>query len=315
MTDKLPIGFVIEDPGLCAIIVDNGRDSGLDRGFSEGGPLDETAYFWSNWLCGNAEGEPAIECIGSIAFTVKARAAIAVTGPDVTLTRNGNACPSWQTLNVEPGDKVTAKSLSPTAKVYLAMSGKWLLNEVMGSAGTMMREGTGGLDGKGKPLDSGDCIPIRIGDADKKEVPNWLQPDYHSNEPLDVVPGYQFEHFYPLARRRFFSADYTVTSDINRMGYRLNGPAVTSDVQNMRSEGINMGAIQFPQDGQPIIMLRDRQTLGGYPKIGCVAPYDIPRLVQQQVDGVVQFNECAASDARTKWLLAKSKRVRYLTEK
>ncbi|MCW8108677.1 biotin-dependent carboxyltransferase family protein [Alteromonas ponticola] len=314
MTNKLPIGIVIDDPGLCAIIVDKGRLYGQERGFSEAGPMDEEAYFWANWLCGNEESEPTLECIGSLAFTVNASMAIAVTGPAVKVVINGEECSSWKTHAVVPADKVVISADCPTAKMYVALGGKWLLKHVMGSVCTVMREGIGGLHGNGKPLVTGDTIPIRVGSIESKEVPAWLIPAYDSMKPIDVIPGYQVEEFLPLARRRFFSADYKVTSDINRMGYRLQGPAVSSKISNMRSEGINFGAIQFPSDGQPIIMLRDRQTLGGYPKIGCVAPYDIPRLVQTPVDGVVCFQERAADDARTNWLLARSKRVRYLTE-
>ncbi|MCW8092042.1 biotin-dependent carboxyltransferase family protein [Alteromonas sp. ASW11-130] len=315
MTSRLPITIVIDNPGLCAIIVDTGRTEGQDRGFSEAGPLDEEAYFWANWLCGNEVSEPAIECIGSIAFTVKAHAAMAVTGPEVTLTINGEEHAAWKTLTVDSDDNVAISTKCSTAKFYVAIGGVWLLNKVMGSACTVSREGMGGLHEKGQPLIANDSIPIRVGCVEKKDVPKCLQPDYASVNPVDIVLGYQFESFRSLARRRFFSTEYVVTSDINRMGYRLKGAAVTSDMKSMRSEGINFGAIQFPQDGQPIIMLRDRQTLGGYPKIGCVAPYDIPRLVQTPIDGAIRFKECAASDARTNWLLARVQRARFINGK
>ncbi len=308
-------GIVIDNPGLCSIIVDRGRTYGQDRGFCEAGPLDEEAYFWANWLCGNNGTEPAIECIGSLQLTVNKRVTMAVTGPDAVVTVNNQTQPMWQTLLLKPHDKVEISATCPTSKLYLAVGGKWLLPRVMGSACTVMRESLGGLKGKGKPLDTAAGIPIKSNAFVKREVPFHLQPDYASNAPLDMILGYQSESFPSLAKKRFFSSDYIVTPDINRMGYRLKGAAVNSNKTNMLSEGINFGAIQFPQDGQPIIMLRDRQTLGGYPKIGCVAPYDIPRLVQTPVDGVVCFKECAASDARTNWLLAGSQRQRHISGK
>ncbi len=315
MTNEHKGGIVIDNPGMCSIIVDRGRSDGQDRGFSESGPLDEEAYFWANWLCGNDDNESVIECIGSLEITAKVTSTMAVTGPEANITVNNDAVPLWQTFSVQANDKITISAKCPTSKLYIAVGGTWLLPKSMGSTCTVIREGIGGLSGDGKPLKSEDTILIRASGYSKRQVPPLLQPDYMSAEPVDVIPGYQYSSFNSLAIRRFFSSGYTLTPDINRMGYRLKGAAVTSSKTKMRSEGINFGAIQFPQDGQPIIMLRDRQTLGGYPKIGCVAPYDIPRLVQTSVDEIVSFKACDASDARTNWLLAYTKRQRHISGK
>jgi allophanate hydrolase subunit 2 len=115
-----------------------------------------------------------------------------------------------------------------------------------------------------------------------------------------VVPGYQQRHFSRLAQRRFFGSEYRVTERCDRMGYRLSGNSVCADIEGIQSEGIAMGAIQCPADGQPIVLLNDRQTIGGYPKLGCVLSLDCAALAQLRPGDSVIFtpiSEHAAHNA------------------
>jgi len=115
-----------------------------------------------------------------------------------------------------------------------------------------------------------------------------------------VIPGYQQAHFSRLQQRRFFSHAFTVSERCDRMGYRLEGPAITCDIDGILSEGICFGAVQIPADGQPIVLLNDRQTIGGYPKIGAVLSLDAARLAQLRPGDTVHFapiNQHAAHNA------------------
>jgi allophanate hydrolase subunit 2 len=117
---------------------------------------------------------------------------------------------------------------------------------------------------------------------------------------LGVIPGYQYERFSAVERMKFFSGTYQVSTNIDRMGYRLQGEPINSGSSGIISEGIALGAVQIPADGQPIILLRDRQTIGGYPKIGCVFSLDLARLAQRKPGGRVEFTllDLAAAENR-----------------
>jgi allophanate hydrolase subunit 2 len=175
------------------------------------------------------------------------------------------------------------------------------------------------LDGKGCALKDGDCIDISANSRIKstarmRTLSRQHIDNYGFLESIRVIPGYQFSSFSAVALRTFETSSYTVSSAIDRMGFRLTGESVTADIENMRSEAIHLGAIQVPGDGQPIVMMRDRQTLGGYPKLGCVSPCDISRLAQAVPGEKVNFVFQHEEEARADWLLMTSRRRRLQGE-
>ncbi|MBT3134574.1 biotin-dependent carboxyltransferase family protein [Alteromonas sp. ALT199] len=305
--------------GLFALIIDNGRVGRQRDGFCESGPMDSSAYDWANFLAFNLDGTPCIEAIGEMQLRVDEDCIIAVTGREPILLVDGNAESSYQSQKISAGSTITFGSTLLGSKAYLAICGNWQVPKTVGSACTVVREKLGGLDGKGSALKDNDCFEVlantRMKDSTKmRRLSRQYIDDYGFLESIRVVPGYQFSSFSNLALRTFETSKYTVSSSIDRMGFRFTGEPVASDMENMRSEAIHLGAIQVPSDGQPIVMMRDRQTLGGYPKLGCVSPCDINRLAQAVPGEKVNFTFQDEEEARADWLLMTSRRRRLQGE-
>ncbi|OFC68721.1 biotin-dependent carboxyltransferase family protein [Alteromonas confluentis] len=302
-------------PGIVSLLVDGGRIGMQDQGFSGSGPLDPVSFRFAQWLCGNAIDTAAIEIVGNAAFRFNMAATIALCGPDVHLTIDGGEFPTWQTVTVKPGQTIQISAEQIGQRYYLAVSADWQVPTVAGSACTVMREKLGGLKGDGSPLKAGDDLSMKArAVAPTRKIPYSLRPDFSLTTPVDIIPGYQHLAFDTVTQATFYSSAYTVTPQSDRMGMRLSGAAVPSSLTAMRSEGINFGSVQVPSDGQPIIMLADRQTLGGYPKIGVVASYDIPRLAQAVAGSELAFTPVDANNARSTWLLKETKIKRFFQE-
>ncbi|BFT30511.1 biotin-dependent carboxyltransferase family protein [Alteromonas sp. D210916BOD_24] len=281
--------------------------------------MDSDAYNWANFLACNLDNTPCIEAIGDMRLTVDSDCAIAVTGREATLSVNGESRRVYQTQYIKAGDEITFGSALFGAKAYLAICGNWYVPRAVGSACIVVRERLGGLDSKGSALETGNCFEINANDLQQRmghprTLPPQCQFTYGFDAPIHVTPGYQFDNFSEVAKRIFETSPYTVSPSIDRMGFRLNGAPISSHISQMRSEAIHIGAIQVPPDGQPIVMMRDRQTLGGYPKLGCVSPLDLDRLAQAVPGETVTFTFQNDEAARAEWLLATSRRRRLQGE-
>jgi biotin-dependent carboxylase-like uncharacterized protein len=309
----------IHASGMQSILVDAGRRGHQHEGFCEAGPMDEDAYWWGNYLVANQESSPCIEVIGELSLMCDDAGIIAATGREVQLKINHKEAEAYQTQWVKEGDEITLSSNTMGSKTYLFIGGNWQVPTVLGSACTVVREQLGGLANDGQVLTSGD--EIRIVPSDSSITPtkprrlaqrHW--PKYDFQTPLKVIEGYQSDCFSAVARRTFFSSEYQITSNVNRMGFRLKGRPVGCEQKSMLSEAIHIGAIQIPSDGQPIVMMRDRQTLGGYPKLGCVDPIDVSRLAQAVPGESVAFTPIHSDNARARFLLHWQQRRRITGE-
>lgn len=306
-------------PGMQSLLVDAGRQGHQHEGFCQSGPMDEEAYWWGNYLVANPEGSPCIEVMGELRVICHHAGDIAATGRDVQLSINQQSVQPYQTQKVKEGDEVVLSSGTLGSKTYLFIAGRWQVPKILDSACTVMREQLGGLTELGKGLAEGDEIEIETAGSVKlpaksRELDEKYWPQYGLDKPLLVIEGYQSDYFSPVAKQVFFSSDYEVTSNINRMGYRLSGAAIGYKHTSMLSEAIHVGAIQIPADGQPIVMMRDRQTLGGYPKIGCVDPLDVNRLAQAVPGETVTFTRTHSDNARARFLLHWQQRRRITGE-
>lgn len=295
--------LIIEKVAFQAIIIDSGRQASQAAGFTQSGPMDIEAYQWGQWLCRHEVGEAAIEFIGSLHVTCGFSGAIAVTGPACTVKINDQAQTAWQTLKVNAGDCVKIEPQKLGTRHYLTVCGGLDVPLFQGSACTVSREGLGGLNCDGTALKPGDVIPCNNSTFINTELPLHEQPKYQSSIVVDVIPGYQDSWFSTVCQRRFYTSEYHLSGQIDRMGYRLEGPDVPASSYTLRSEAIALGAIQVPPDGQPIVMMRDRQTLGGYPKLGCIAQYDIWRFSQLVPGDSVCFQVVDMDTARANFLL------------
>ena len=305
--------------GLFSLIVDEGRIGKQRQGFSQSGPMDEMAYHWANFLAHNPDNTPCLEVMGKMTVCFSEPAIVAVAGRQVKVQVNGHDQPSYSSIKVNKNDRLSFESEYVGSKAYLAISGQWKVPYHVDSACTVVRESLGGLHGDGRVISDSDCIDISSCDEQTYATLSVRQLPiqhcmsikcvghvaYDIDAPLRVIKGYQEAHFSQVAKRMFESSEYTVSSSIDRMGYRLTGADIASSLSSMRSEAIHVGAIQVPPDGQPIIMMRDRQTLGGYPKLGCLNPLDVSRLAQRVPGESVSFIFQNSEEARADILLSR----------
>ncbi|WP_404364436.1 biotin-dependent carboxyltransferase family protein [Marinobacter sp.] len=285
------MSFEVIAAGMLALLQDSGRHGYQHIGVTTGGPMDEHAFFWANRLLGNPANAAQIEInIGKLGLLAHDDTCIALTGADFGARINGRDAPPWHTYRVRRGDRIEFGMPVTGLRAYLAVAGGFKPATRLGSCATVLREGLGGLDGRGRKLAKGDRIRFDSGGHQPEaRVPAGEIPDYRRDLHVGVLPGYQYLSF-PLGERmKFFSGTYEVSQRIDRMGYRLTGEPIHSDLDGIISEGIAYGAIQVPSDGQPIVLMKDRQTIGGYPKIGCLSGLDSGQLAQRGPGAAVRF--------------------------
>ncbi len=299
-------GFKVIQPGIFSLIEDAGRFGQHGIGLTTGGPLDREAFRWANRLCGDQQTAAAIEItVGGLVLESTVNTTIAVTGATIPLSINRQSRALWQSHQVKVGDRIELGFASSGSRGYLAVAGGFTINPIFNSAAAVPREALGGLHRDGTALQAGDFIPCsQSHSAAQQRVPDSHRPDYSSNSAvLRVVLGYQQQAFSNTSKQLFFSSDYKVTESSDRMGFRLKGPEIESTLDGILSEGICLGAIQVPADGQPIVLLNDRQTIGGYPKLGSVLSLDIGKLAQLLPGAVLRFEAISIEQAHNLLLL------------
>ncbi len=281
--------MIVKQPGLLSLLHDRGRYGAHNLGLTTGGPLDFNAFDWANRLLGNATNATAIEVsFGGLSLESGIDTSCAITGATAPCSLNGNPVEQWQTFAIEAGDLLEIGFATAGTRVYVTVSGGFDIAPSFGSSSTVVREKIGGL--RGEKLQAGDQLPCASRPlAENRKLADGDRPGYPEHARLRVVPGYQLAAFSHVEQWRFFNNQYRLTERCDRMGFRLEGESVHSDMVSMLSEGICHGAIQIPADGQPIVLMNDRQTIGGYPKIGSVIPSDTARLAQLSPGATVEF--------------------------
>ncbi|MCJ8311956.1 MAG: biotin-dependent carboxyltransferase [Saccharospirillaceae bacterium] len=302
-------GFKVIKAGILSLIQDLGRVGHFNIGLTNGGPIDKTAFKWANRLNSNDLNSSVIEVsVGGLELQANCDQVIVLTGANMPLTINNQNKELWQSHFVQAGDIIKLGFATEGLRCYLAIYGGFQIGKTFGSTATVCRENIGGLlKGKngahigGQALQVDDFLPcIQINKNTKPELlylEKSHQPVYTNEITLRTIPSYQQRFFSDLEQRLFYSNQYTVSQNIDRMGYRLTGRKVTSDLNGILSEGICHGAVQIPNDGQPIVLLNDRQTIGGYPKIGSVIGLDTEKLGQLAPGAKVNFEQISMEDA------------------
>lgn len=299
-------GFKVIQPGIFSLIEDAGRFGQHGIGLTSGGPLDRDAFRWANRLCGDQQTAAAIEItVGGLVLESKVNTTIAVTGANSPLSINNQSRELWQSHQVKVGDRIELGFATSGSRGYLAVAGGFTIEPIFNSVATVPREALGGLHRDGSALQAGDFIPCAESlSGSQLRVPHRQRPDYADNNTLlRVVLGYQQQAFSRINKQLFFSSEYWVTESSDRMGFRLKGPAIKPTVDGILSEGICLGAIQVPADGQPIVLLNDRQTIGGYPKLGSVLSLDIGKLAQLLPGSKLRFEAISIEQAHNLLLL------------
>ncbi|MFP8965073.1 biotin-dependent carboxyltransferase family protein [Pokkaliibacter sp. CJK22405] len=298
------MSFKVISSGVLSLIQDGGRFGYQHIGITSGGPMDEYAAYWANHLIGNPVHTSALEItFGMLKLEVTEATTIALTGADLGATIDGEPLAPWRTHQLNAGSVLAFATPKSGFRSYLAVPGGFTVPQRLGSSASVVREGIGGLNGEGGKLEKGDVLPFTPAKRRDTEVAYWAIPDYHKPLELHMVPGYQFEMFSRVEHGKFFSSSYEITNHIDRMGYRLSGTAVKSSRTGIVSEGIAYGAIQVPSDGQPIILLKDRQTIGGYPKLGCITSLAAGQLAQRGPGAKVGFVPVSLEQAEAERLI------------
>ncbi len=282
-------GFKVRQPGLLSLPQDRGRYGAHGLGLTTGGPLDFAAFDWANRLLDNPAGATALEVgFGGLELEAEVATAFAITGANAPCRLDGKAIEQWRTYNIDAGERLEIGFATAGTRCYLAVAGGFAIAPEFGSTATVVREKIGGL--AGDKLRAGDALPCDSAPRERHQrLDDAERPTYGKEALLRVVPGYQRDAFDHVHTWRFYNTEYRITERCDRMGFRLEGESVHSNLEGMLSEGICHGAIQIPADGQPIVLLNDRQTIGGYPKIGAVIPADTARLAQLTPGSGVRF--------------------------
>lgn len=299
------MGIRILKGGMLTTVQDLGRTGYQSQGFSVAGVMDVRSFKIANLLLDNPENEAVLEftLIGpTLEFT--SSTIIAITGGDFQPTLNGEPVEMYRALYINKGDILKFGSARTGSRGYIAFSSYLNIPVVMGSRCTNLKSSLGGF--KGRKLQAGDYIGFRI---KRRYLPFFLsrklEPDRFDDvqAELRVVMGPQDDLFSKQGLETFLSHEYTVTSDFDRMGCRLEGPFIAPKKgSDIISDGIAFGSIQVPAHGKPIILLADRQTTGGYGKIATVASVDIPKLVQRKTDHKIRFRAITVEEAQELYL-------------
>lgn len=301
------MGVTAIKPGIRTTVQDGGRTGYMGSGFSPSGVMDTRAFSIANLLVDNAPGAPVLEfCLAGPTLRFTTNTFIAIAGGDFEPKLDGRPVPMYQAVPVHRGSVLSFGAPRSGMYGYLAVAGgSFDVPEVMGSRSTNLKCGIGGW--KGRALATGDYLPFRTRNLDfmANLGSHTVERDtafYGFDQPevvLRVVPGPQERMFTDAGTATFYTQPYTTTSKCDRMGFRLDGPEVeTVDGSDIISDGIACGAVQVPADGRPIIMLADRQTTGGYAKIGTVCSVDIPKLVQCQPGRTIRFKRVTVQEAQ-----------------
>lgn len=306
--------------GLQTTVQDLGRPTHQREGMPAGGAMDRRAIRLANLLVGNDDGAAALEApfIGpTLAFD--APAAIALAGADLEASIDGQAVPLWRAIGVPAGATLRFGRPRTGCRVYVAFAGGIDVPVVYGSRSTYLRARFGGLEGRA--LRAGDVLSLgepsalgrRIGsslaaDSNRIRVARWgagldLRPQYSSDAIVRVINGAHTELLSAEARTRFHTATFRVSPSSDRMGYRLEGPALALRHRvELLSEGVAFGTVQLPPDGAPIVLMADRQTTGGYPRIGEVASCDLGLVAQLKPGDGLRFRPIDVDEAQAAYL-------------
>lgn len=289
-----------------ASLQDRGRHGFLRFGLSASGPMDPLAFAAANVLVGNEPEAAAIE-LGLAGASVRAEGGavrLALAGAPSALRLDGEPIAAHRSFVLREGAELTIERPREGVFATLAAAGGFSVPAVMGSRALHQRAGLGGLDGRA--LREGDRLPLNAVPP-ASEAERCLDPvPLERDAPIRVVPGPQDDHFSESGLATFLGQAFTVSNRADRMGYQLDGPAIEHGPGgfNIVSDATVAGSVQVPGSGRPIVLLADRQTTGGYPKIATVISADLRRIAQRRPGEAVRFE---AVDLATATRLARAR--------
>ena len=318
------------EPGLLSTVQDEGRHGFQQFGIITSGVMDPFALRIANLLVGNKEDEAAIEVtLTGPTLDFDEDVLMAVCGADFSAVVDGEPLPLWRPVLVKKGSNVHMKFSKQGCRAIIAIAGGLNLPSKMNSKSTYVRAGIGGFNGrafekedviKGTFLSEKSYQILRT--LTKKKTSKMFTSlwsisahyidDLYNPKAIRIIKGRHYDEFSRESKESFWEQQYKISPQSDRMGYRLEGPVLERmNDQDLLSEAVAFGTIQIPSDGQPIILLADRQTIGGYPKIGQVASVDLPALVQKKPGEEIEFEEVSHQQAQ-QLLLKREQDIREL---
>lgn len=299
------MSVTVLQPGFHTTIQDLGRFGLQKYGIVVGGAMDTLALRIGNMLVGNDENEAAIEVtLFGTRLEFTDNHVIAITGGNLNATLNDQAMAMWRPFLVKKGDVLKFQNIVTGCRAYICIAGGFDIPKMMGSKSTYTGVNIGGYKGRqlkrGDVLETNDLSPfskkILNHLSNKKRTVNWFVNYAHFYSAkmkynIRVTLGSEFNYFNKVSQNRLFTHQYKITPNSNRMGYQLHGANLSLENDfELLSEGVTFGTIQVPASGKPIILMADRQTTGGYPKIGEVISVDLPRLAQCKPGDHITFS-------------------------
>jgi biotin-dependent carboxylase-like uncharacterized protein len=307
--------------GVLTTVQDLGRHAARRYGVPQSGALDPTALEWANRLLDNPPAAAALEITaGGVAFEVLAPTLLALTGADLGALLDDEPLPLWTALFVRAGSQIrlSGRQQSWGARTYLAVAGGFDVPLILGSRSTYLPRGFGGFNGRSlRPGDvlsaaSGDREPLRLAG---RSWPFEARPAYAPSPVLRLLPGPHLDRFAPDALERLLGAPFEISASANRMGYRLQGPPIPYAAPcSLPSLGVLPGVVQVPPDCNPILLMADAQTTGGYPIIGVVIGPDLPLAAQLLPGDQLRFQRATLDESLAAHQMIERWRTRLPTE-
>ena len=291
------MGFRVLKGGLLTTVQDIGRTGYQSQGFGTSGVMDVRSFKIANMLIDNPENEAVLEftMIGpTLEFT--SETIIAITGGDFQPLINKKPAQMYTAIYINKGDVLEFQGSRTGVRGYIAFSCYLNIPVIMESRFKYFKDKIKNI------LKEGDYISFRIR---RRYLPYFLSRTLdldefnQEDEVIRVIMGPQDNLFTNEGKKTFLNSEFTITNDFDRMGCRIEGPYIAhKESADIISDGIALGAIQVPAHGKPIILLADRQTTGGYPKIATVATVDLPKLVQRKADHKIRFKAISVEEAQ-----------------
>ena len=292
----------ILEPGLLTTVQDLGRPGYLRYGIPPSGPMDRGAFILANRLVGNPDAAAGLECtlIGP-RLEPGAECVISVTGAEMPVTVNNQEVPRWTAVRLKAGDVLRLGQAQRGVRASLAVSGGIDVPEVLGSRSTYLRGQLGGLEGR--QLRKGDLLrlgrpEVSLEAVEGRQIRRECIPSYSEEPEVRVILGPQADRFTADGIEAFLEGPYEMLPQSDRMGARLRGPHIAHAWgHDIVSDGVPLGGIQVVGDGQPIVLLADRQSTGGYTKIATVCSFDIRKVGQVRPGQRLRFRSVSVDEA------------------
>lgn len=299
--------------GLLTTVQDTGRRGVQHHGMIAAGAMDSAAHRIVNVLVGNSSDAATLECtmIGPI-LEFADDALLAIGGADLSATLDDRSVPRWRPFAARRGSTLVMGGPRSLCRAYIAVAGGFDVARVLGSRSTDLIAGIGGLDGRslrpddtlpvGEPSAAAERIRSAIDAAPgaARSAGRSLMPGYVKEPVVRIIRGPEHDRFSKTSRERLLDTAFEVTTQSNRMGIRLTGAALALTGQyDLFSSPVTAGTVQVPPSGEPIVLMADHQTIGGYPRIASVISVDLPLLAQAPPGARVRFREVDIAEAQS----------------